>query len=306
MQHLTIKVSTDSGGSPQQSLGEDALPFELRVTEERPVTNVAALPAPSAGRPTVDSAWPADLNGTPTTGGAGFSDAASIKPGTTVRGSLLPGEVQVFKVPMTYGQQLVARTNVAPPTARMLAALKASKDSMSVRMGLFSPELRAYDNFSSVALSGYTTDRQAMAYGTPVLAWRNRELPGSPADIAGDVYIAVVASDVSTGGESVSFLLRADVSGDPTGAPTYGEPGAAQPTAPADDETPSSSSTSSAAPVDAGSPATVAAAVQQERQGEDGLPWLPLAVSGIFLLAVVGGVVAWFRTRQPQLRRERP
>ncbi|MDF8263532.1 vWA domain-containing protein [Luteipulveratus flavus] len=306
VENLTIKVTTEGGGRPQQTLGKDAMPFELRVVEERPVTNVPSLPAPSKDDPSPDSDWTYDLTGTPTTGGAGFSDAPRITPNTTYSGTLLPGEVQIFKVPVQYGQKLVARANVAPPSLQMRSTLGTSGKFLGVRLGLFNPERQSFSGYDSVSLSEYTDDRQDIASDTRQVTWRNRESYGSPSYLGGDYFIAVAAEDVAAGGGPVSFLIRGDVTGTPTGQPTYGEPGAVQPTAPDEDETPSPSpsstpggtgngSTPGSTPTDDSTPA---AAAPVDAGDDDGLPMLPLIAGGaVLLLALVSGGV-WMAVRR--------
>ncbi|WP_197275120.1 vWA domain-containing protein [Luteipulveratus halotolerans] len=301
VENLTVKVKTGAGGKPQQELGPDAMPFELRVVEENPVTNVPSLPAPAESTSDSPADWSYSLTGAPATGGAGFSDALELKPNTTYAATLLPGEVQIFKVPVQYGQTLVARTNVAPPSLPMKAALETSKESLDVRMGLFNPERQSYSGYDSVSLSEYTTDRADMASDTRVVNWRNREDGMTPTYLAGDYYIAVTAEDVPTGGAPISFLVRGDVTGTPTGQPAYGAPGATQAEGPDEDATPSGSPSSSGTPTGSASPtggsSQVAVAPVADDGDDGGLPMPLLVGGGVALIAALIGGGVWMALR---------
>ncbi|AKU14769.1 vWA domain-containing protein [Luteipulveratus mongoliensis] len=301
VENLTIKVTTDSGGQPQETLGRDAMPFELRIVEEKPVTNVATLPAPAKDDYATPSDWTYALNGLPKTGGAGFSDAPTIAANTTFSGTLLPGEVQIYKVSVQYGQTLIGRANVAPPSLAMKSAITGSKQSLGVRISLFNPERESYNSYDSVTIGEYTDDRQDLARSIRPVTWRNREVGSSPSYLAGDYYIAIAAQNVPTGGAPINFLIRGDVSGTPTGQPQYAEPGTAQPTAPStDDPTPSPTSSGTTSATSPSTAATEAGAPVAGGGDDGGLPMPLILGGGAGALALLGGGGAWIALRRKE------
>lgn len=84
------------------------VPFEMRVDEEPPVAETKTLPA-EAGDPT----WSPMPVGTPReiVPGSSFPDAPLLEPGT-YKTTLMPGELQIYKIKADWGQRIQAQATV--------------------------------------------------------------------------------------------------------------------------------------------------------------------------------------------------
>lgn len=84
------------------------VPFELRVDEEPPVTSTTTLPA-RAGNPV----WAPMAGSTPReiVPGSSFPDAPLLQPGS-YQTTLMPGELQLYKIKADWGQRIQAQVTV--------------------------------------------------------------------------------------------------------------------------------------------------------------------------------------------------
>ncbi|MFG1820496.1 VWA domain-containing protein [Kribbella sp. NPDC049174] len=99
-------VLTVSPGKDYREL--KGVPFELRIDEEPPVTSTANLPA-EAG----DPVWTPMPGSTPReiVPGSSFPDAPLLEPGS-YKTTLMPGELQLYRVKADWGQRIQAQVTV--------------------------------------------------------------------------------------------------------------------------------------------------------------------------------------------------
>ena len=95
--------------SPGKNFREiKGIPYELRIDEEPPVASTANLPA-VAGNPTwvsMPGTAPKDI-----VPGSSFPDAPLLEPGS-YKTTLMPGELQLYKVKADWGQRIQAQVSV--------------------------------------------------------------------------------------------------------------------------------------------------------------------------------------------------
>lgn len=239
---FTVEITRASGLNKTAA----TVPLEIRVTEEAPAADLEALPKEL---PTPSFSAPAVTTAHKTVGGSSFDGATAIKPGS-YSGNIVPGEVQIFAVPVDWGQHLTAET-VVNPISDKLATAMGNSNIWLLNTQLYSPSRAVVVNTSKsepqrvVAKSG--ADSRTVTY--PVV-YRNRTSyldSKQAANRAGNYYIAVSLSS-NKGSESfqLPFSLNVAVDGTVQGKPTYLKHGA----------TPSASGSPSAA---SATPSTAAA-----------------------------------------------
>jgi Ca-activated chloride channel family protein len=215
--------------------GGRAAPMQLTVIEEPPVTDLSALPESSDG----EEPWePMETSGTPveTVAGSTFLDAPELDEETAYRSTIVPGEVQFYRVPAAWGERLQvelrahADTDVAdaygvlPPVinVRVVSPVDGRADSTLAE----GPDGGVVSNH--VFASG-TEERVAHA-ATRTIRYLNRD---SYVDnslhtaLAGDYYV-MVDMDSAADGDSVMvpYDLSVATAGDAgEGAPDYAEDG---------------------------------------------------------------------------------
>ncbi|WP_427890240.1 vWA domain-containing protein [Kribbella sp. GL6] len=99
------------------------VPYELRIDEEPPVDSTTNLPAAAA-----DPVWTPMKGSVPReiVPGSSFPDAPLLQPGT-YKTTLMPGELQLYKVKLDWGQRLQLQTTVpemAGATAEALDGIR--------------------------------------------------------------------------------------------------------------------------------------------------------------------------------------
>ncbi len=245
-QRLLLKVSRDlsSGGS----IGEGAAAYALRVVEEPPAADVASLPAGVSPSDTDYQDPVVTGAATAVVGGDSFGSAAEVGDGR-FSGSVVPGETQVFKVHLEYGQKL----DVEVLTPAMSPALR---DEVNFVYGPFA-DLSVYDpvgvrqtRSAGSSSSGFSAsvNPDQLTFGLPEVRYRNREVSSSPtASVAGDYYL-VYAVDAKKDSYSLPYELRVQVRGTPGGAPEFADDQTVQGTQAPTTESPSASTSQSAGP----------------------------------------------------------
>lgn len=234
----------------------DGEPVQLVVSEEPPVDRVESLPAP-AEAPGATDPWREGPGVEGPTPGASFNDAPLLDAGSH-RQSLVPGEVQFFRVPVDWGQRLQAQIRMVRPGAALADAI-----------GLVRPvDVLVYGpSYDRVATGGRTivntSGPTSRAVSTPEVRYRNREALtiARGASEAGDYYVGVSLSGDSSGREGEAFLvpytLTVRTVGEPSGAPSYlaegvPAPGSA-PASPVSSASPTPADLAGQAPADEGS-----------------------------------------------------
>ena len=196
------------------------IPFALKVVEEAPVRDADQLPAPAesdSGAPTPD-ADVADRPGRPSFPAAPELDASD---GVTVSTSVTEGEQQLWRVPVTWGQQVGATVEVP----KMDAAADKATDGLgpTVAVHLISPmreDVGTAPSGSSTSKDYSDEAGKAVVVAGPLL-YRNRE-SSDPLTVPGDVWVLVsVEAADDRDPISVPLHLTVAVTGTAGRAPSY-------------------------------------------------------------------------------------
>ncbi|GAA1582523.1 vWA domain-containing protein [Kribbella karoonensis] len=188
-------VLTVSAGDAYREM--KGVPYELRIDEEPPVDATANLPT-RAGDPT----WTPMPGSTPreVVPGSSFADAPYLAAGS-YKTTLMPGEVQLYKVKADWGQRLQAQVSIPQLGA---ATAKAFGTLRYLDMGLIAPTgedalaIFAKQVPGNAGRRGVITPRGSVkGTTTKEIRYLNREGPNSMdggSSTAGDYYVAVSLS----------------------------------------------------------------------------------------------------------------
>ncbi len=216
---LDITVSRSSSSSATD------LPIAVKVVEEAPALGTDRLEQP-AENPTY-RAVSSDAAIEEVEGSTSFADAPSLDgsaDGVRVKAELTEGDVQLFRVPLTWGQSLTASAELEALTEAEYEAL--SYVSPEVRLVIVDPIRNAFsDGVAEATESGsYTTERTEFGIGVPPVRYLSRRSSGI-ATVPGDYWIALIASPLPPDAERepivVPVELRVAVEGDVEDAPPY-------------------------------------------------------------------------------------
>lgn len=243
-----------------------AFPYELRVTDVPQVTNVADLPEASADPKGELKAVEPGSARTPVVGGASFSDAPELKPGTYAD-SIRPGEQLLYKVPVGWGQ--------AP---RMTVQLESDAQAdqalgvigQTVMLNTFSPLGELLTSYSGPGVSNAASYRGSepaiMTNAHSQIKLRNVESGSDPLralSYAGDFYFSLEFSQDDDNAEyAVPLTISVAVDGTETGVPKFASPPKGPPTE-----------------------------KKSSKDGGGGLPWLPIGI-GAGIVVLLGGAFA--------------
>ena len=214
---LTVKVSRGAGAS-HTAAGKDTVPLELRVDEEPPVTNSSSLPTFS--EPKHDQ--PSFTSPNRIAGASSFSEATDIKPGA-YSGNIVPGEVQLFALPVGWGQNL----NAAARVKKLNTSLGDEIGVSYLSVMIFSPSRALVQNSMQsepthiLTSDGVHPPSHATSFA---VAYRNRTHPvdtRAAAGRAGTYCVAVSLSSDDGKTYQVPYELAVDVAGTVRGKPTY-------------------------------------------------------------------------------------
>lgn len=284
---LTFMVSRGTPSQPAQSAGVAEVPVEIRIIEEPPITNEAAL-----NRLERSEASPIDLaDATEQIVGAGtFAQATRISSGT-YRGTLVPGETQIFAVDADWGQTVSTAMQMDEADAAIAEALSGAnlRPSLWVHAPTRAPASAILGSNNAGIYSAHTSS--PLEGGTHPVAWPHRS---SLVDVeqasafAGGFYVVVsLSAEEGVPSVEIPFAFGVDVHGDVTGVPEYAsEPVVTSPTdesaEPSDDET--------------GAATTPEAAASTADGGSSVLMWSLLGGGGL-TLAGAGGLGWWLLRR---------
>lgn len=217
---ITFKVSRGSiSDTPSSDIG-------LMVSEEPPVTSIKGLPPEKEP----DRYVPPNTSGSAerVVGGQSFDDATPLKSGK-YSASAVPGEVQLFKVPLEWGQRVSARITFDAPSRDVLDRIGAF-DQVTGRgsLELFSPmrgSMDVYYDDVSDADSVFDESPTRLATMSPSVRYLNRESQwDNKAYVPGDYYLVVRLEDLDTKLSPVlSYTLDLEVQGEASGSPEYAE-----------------------------------------------------------------------------------
>ena len=231
-----------------------AVPVEILVSEEPPVSNLDALPPPL---PSYDGSGRA-VGGTKpvraTLGGSSFSNAPLITPGSW-SDSLAVGETVFYKVHLEPGQRLRS-TAVTPASAKRWQA-GSDDGGVLTYVSLYSPaRVRLVEQYKVLGVQR----RIQVSAASPEVRVRNAEQPRpafenngrdwSTASTAGDYLVGLqLAPSLQTlTGRVMPVQLNVAVDGRPAGLPEHAS-ASASPT-PAESASPTSGPTPAASPAD--------------------------------------------------------
>lgn len=253
--------------------------FGISIAEEPPLVAEPTAPADVAGPGPVELSTSTEQ----ITTGSSFDDAAEIAPGQTYASTLVPGEVQAFRVPVGWGQRLVVRIDTPGLTPEQSDAMPGFR-SMPVQ--ILTPLRSSVDD--SVDGAGLPTsaslgdEPQTRYAATEPIAWASRlDDEGSTAAIAGRYFVVIAADFDSTSSFELPFTITAQAQGEVRGAPEYVDGQSVLLEAPDPTATPEASPSATATP---------AASTESSPS-----PAVPVAIG---IAAVLLGIGAWLLLRR--------
>lgn len=190
--------------------------YRLDVREIPPVKNASTLPEP------LD--WDEDLT-VPTfdvtgtaqevTPGTSLDDAPLVKPGV-YKGDVVPGETQIVKVHVDWGQQLAVSVHHDDAPKANTAFSSAT---------LYNPlggEVK--DDLKGEKSSTFIGARGTDIIGTNPVRWLNGTASTPSSFLAGDYYAVIsVGTSDSSPTTTYPWTMKVEVAGDVSGAPGYAE-----------------------------------------------------------------------------------
>ena len=206
--------------------GSDIVAVQLLVIEEPPVANASSLPPPAQGFEADKLTWTAAGAPKPVTGGAGFPDAPTLRPGLYSDG-ILPGEALVYRVRLDFGQHLESRVKVPKPAPALSRALPSQLEMDDLHFGPTRQQLTPGFGTAGLITGHGNAYAQAVTFGsaTPEVRYRNRQADQydtTGASLAGFYYVMVTAAADDNGQSYViPFQLDVRVVGTPHGQPAY-------------------------------------------------------------------------------------
>ncbi len=289
-----LEGDPDSCGDPTiyikvSSTADKQREFGLTVWEEPRPTNSDELPDPvdSQSRPAFHKPK-ASPTKTPIVAGSTFADATPVISGRTYSATIVPGEVQAYRIHVGYGQTLSVAVDRPKATDLDRVPLNRSYD-----LQLLSP-LRA--GLDDLRLSDLGETQQSVS--TPVrqftgsvpVRWLNRT-DTSVSYTAGDYYIVYQADFTAPDSIELPYRITARVDGQESGIPAYpaGETlltGEQDPPV-----SPSPTPDRSAAPATVSPPPYGSAASSQHHLAA----WIAGTIA--VLAAAAGGFIVWRRRR---------
>jgi Ca-activated chloride channel family protein len=202
-------------------------PFELLVGTRPPIKDVASLPAAvtaDENRAAADAPMPVGGTVVPVVGGAAFTDAPTLEPGT-YSDTLRPGEQLIYKVPVGWGQRARARATLESDAQ---GAAELSMPGITAELTMISPTLHPLGRTGSNGGNLWSGERPVTLTGEGVeVRARNVESYDQGArshSVAGDEYI-VLSMGGALGNDGTNFAapvtLTVAVDGEENGEPQY-------------------------------------------------------------------------------------
>ena len=272
--------------------------YSLRVAEEPAVEDAGNLPGGLAYDDGTYRAPQVSGSGTPVEGGDSLGDATELENGR-YRGRIVPGEIQVFKMKVGWGQQLSARVRTEVADA---ALVRAGLQQTPATLDLFNPlgaqvpdDLEGAETYGALAPRAATTQ----SVSTLPVRWQNHE-GTSTTYVAGWYYVAYAAApDREDDSAELPFTLDVEVQGDEAGVPSYADgaklltdstqaevddEGDSSGTASKSDGKPSKKAEKSATKPDSGDKDSISSTVKLAAAGGLGLVALACAAVGVLLI----------------------
>jgi Ca-activated chloride channel family protein len=198
-----------------------AAAFSLTVFEEPPVTGVEDLPERQPVKAYVAPSVVGEPK--PVVPGTSFADAPRL--GTGRYGlDIMPGESQIFRVPLDWGQQFTVRARFPAGTPGVEGITGGQGPFGDIKMyssllGTLSGS--SIGNHATTIMPGSSAGE--LAAMSPVVRYRNRESSGlAQALLPGDHYVAI-SMNADPGGDTwvQPYTLEVEVLGERAGVPTY-------------------------------------------------------------------------------------
>ena len=201
--------------------GTRSAPFSLTVFEEPAATGVGRLPEWQETGAYVAPSVPGKAQ--KLVAGTGFADAPRIGTGRYAL-DIVPGESQIVRVPLDWGQQLTVRARfpAGTPGVEDLTGVQGPFGDVqlySSLLGAMSGSAGGSDNTSIMP----GQDPGELTAMSPVVRYRNREAYGDGQPLLpGDHYVVVSMNADSDGDTWVQpYTLEVEVLGKPAGTPAY-------------------------------------------------------------------------------------
>ncbi len=270
-------------------------PMAITVFEEPPARAVDGLPeywdptefvAPKVTGPAQDLM-----------AGSGFGDAPQVTSGVYAL-DIVPGESQIVKVPLDWGQQFTVRAAFpsGTPGVEELTGVQGPFGDLKMYSPLGGALAGSYVGVDDNAIMPGADDGELTAM-SPVVRYRNREASGDTAYLPGD-YFVVVSMNADHDGDTwvQPYELAIEVRGEPSGEPSY--EGGATVTQPLE-EAAAAGEGADSEPDPERAPATESTekASQSEEDRTGTLPLVAASGAGLVGLAAVGGLVLKRRRR---------
>ncbi|GAB3296048.1 VWA domain-containing protein [Epidermidibacterium keratini] len=247
---VTLDPRLDSTGKGEKAMGEyvdiaidrsisgdaiatDLLPVQVIVVEEPPVDGVKGLPQPQednySDKTTGTFVEPVDSpayesKSQRALGGRSMADAQEVSSGR-YEGTIAPGDVQVYKVPLLFGQFLSTTTSF-PANGEVLKE-QIQDGNVKANVGVYDSAMR-YATLGIVdgsgVTSGYANDSELDAQTSQVRYLNRTGLSDNLSYIGGYYYIVLSVTPSELGDTFVvPFTMDIGVQGEADGVPEYTE-----------------------------------------------------------------------------------
>lgn len=271
----------------------------IKVVEEPPVDPDASLPAAQ----TVGTAYVPELGTAKNVaGGQSITTATDLTSGTYA-GTILPGEAQLFKVHVDWGQSLASVVKVSQLPSN-------AEGYYRVYVNLLSPVLGDANARETAGWSSTSSSTSASAQSTPIeYANRDASGPQGAASIAGDYLIAVTVRKYiasQTTDVEVPFLMAVDVTGTAQDAPAYVGGSSASGTTGSNDADGAGQDSASQDSAAKKSATKKGAGSAHGGSDDHSIPWLPLGLGagGAVLVGGAGIAVAYAVSRRKRTAKQ--
>jgi Ca-activated chloride channel family protein len=298
-------AGTGAEGAGQES---GTFPFEFLVIEEPPLADSDGLPEPVAegSAPSQETSVEAGEPQGEVAGGGGFSQAATLRPGTWTD-TVQDGEVLFYRVRADWGQTPRASFRVQPSkqAEQVLGAWY-----VNAHLEAFGPTRAALlrTDLASLVASRTTTMNSSLL---PV-RYRNREVElglaasnsRGAASLAGYYYFALTVAESEDGNVQFPVQISVALDGEATGAPHYqadsaptSDPGPTSSPTPESEPSPAATTGGGSGGNDTGGTAT--------GRGQ-GTALMPVVIGGGLGLAVLACLVVFAGVLLQRSRRRQP
>jgi Ca-activated chloride channel family protein len=193
----------------------------LIVVEEPPVRG-SVTPPTVPGDDTGSALPPIGPGGPEVLGGTSFPDATEVTTGS-YSGTTVPGETQMFRVPLDWGQRLAVRFTF-PRSAPAIRA-KTGVQGPFATIKTYSPMRAALsDDVGRSRVTGFSSgwSQDTIYDETLPVAYRNRSISSARSSLPGDYYVALAVNKDSDGETyELPYTMDVRVVGEPVAGPDY-------------------------------------------------------------------------------------